>query len=93
MRVRCEVREHLLAILVEDEGPGIDPEMLEAIFEPFVQLSTGLTRKAEGSGLGLAISRELARLMGGDVTVDSTAGKGSTFTLTLPLSPPTVPVL
>jgi signal transduction histidine kinase len=93
VRVRCEVREHLLAILVEDKGPGIEPDMLEAIFEPFVQLSTGLTRKAEGSGLGLAISRELARLMGGDVTVESTAGEGSTFTLTLPLSPGTVPVL
>ena len=93
VRVRCEVRDHLLAILVEDEGPGIEPGMLETIFEPFVQLSTGLTRKAEGSGLGLAISRELARLMGGDVTVESTAGEGSTFTLTLPLSPPAVPVL
>jgi signal transduction histidine kinase len=87
--VRCEVRDHLVAILVEDTGPGIREDMLDAIFEPFVQLSTGLTRIAGGSGLGLPISRELARLMGGDVTVASEEGKGSTFTVTLPLSPPT----
>ena len=90
--VRCEVRDHLVAILVEDNGPGIRPDKLEAIFEPFVQLSTGLTRTADGSGLGLPISRELARLMGGDVTVESVEGEGSIFTVTLPLSPPTIPI-
>ena len=91
--LHCEVRDHLVAIVVADKGQGIDEAMLEAIFEPFVQISTGLTRTADGSGLGLAISRELARLMGGDVTVQSVKGEGSTFTLTLPLSPPSVPVL
>jgi len=91
--VRCEVREHLVAIMVEDKGRGINEDKLEAIFEPFVQLSTGLTRTADGSGLGLSISRELARMMGGDVTVESKEGEGSVFTLTLPMSPPTVPVL
>jgi signal transduction histidine kinase len=91
--VRCEVRDHLVAVIVTDEGQGIDEAMLDAIFEPFVQISTGLTRTADGSGLGLAIRRELARLMGGDVTVESVAGEGSTITLTLPLSPPSVPVL
>ena len=91
--VRCEVREHLVAILVEDKGRGISEDKLEAIFEPFVQLSTGLTRTADGSGLGLSISRELARMMGGDVSVESREGEGSVFTLTLPMSPPTVPVL
>ncbi len=91
--VRCEVRGHLVAISVGDEGQGIDANMLEAIFEPFVQISTGLTRTADGSGLGLSISRELARLMGGDVSVQSQSGSGSTFTLTLPLSAPSVPVL
>jgi signal transduction histidine kinase len=93
VRVKCEVIEHLVAIHVEDDGHGIAEDKLEAIFEPFVQLSSGLTRTAEGSGLGLSISRELARLMGGDVTVESTLGKGSTFTLTLPMSLPTSPVL
>src|SRR5688500_17561608 len=93
VRVCCEVREHLVAIMIEDEGLGISSDKLETIFEPFVQLSSGLTRTADGSGLGLAISRELARMMGGDVTVKSTAGEGSVFTLTLPLSAPAVPVL
>ena len=88
VRIRCEKIEHLAAIHVEDDGHGIAEDKLEEIFEPFVQLSSGLTRTAEGSGLGLAISRELARLMGGDVTVESTLGKGSTFTLTLPMSAP-----
>ena len=88
VRIRCEKIEHLAAIRVEDDGHGIAEDKLEDIFEPFVQLSSGLTRTAEGSGLGLAISRELARLMGGDVTVESTVGKGSTFTLTLPMSAP-----
>jgi signal transduction histidine kinase len=89
----AEPRDHLVAIMVEDEGKGIDAENLETIFEPFMQISAGLTRTAEGSGLGLAISRELARLMGGDVTVESEPGEGSVFTLTLPLSPAGVPVL
>ncbi len=91
--VKCEVRGHLVAINVEDKGRGISQDKLETIFEPFVQLSTGLTRTADGSGLGLAISRELARMMGGDVTVASKEGEGSVFTLTMPMSPPTVPVL
>lgn len=91
--VQCGVREHLVAITIEDEGPGISPDNLETIFEPFVQLSTGLTRTSDGSGLGLAISRELARLMGGDVAVESVEGKGSVFTLTLPLALPGVPAV
>lgn len=90
--VNAEAREHLVAIIVSDAGKGIEKDLQEAIFEPFMQISAGLTRTAEGSGLGLAISRELARLMGGDVTVDSEPGSGSKFTLTLPLSPIGMPV-
>jgi len=74
----------VVSIDVTDTGPGIPATKLEAIFEPFVQLGGNLTRVAEGTGLGLAISRELARAMGGDVTVRSTLGAGSSFTLTLP---------
>ncbi len=92
VKVSAEPRDHLVAIMVEDEGKGIQGDKLEAIFEPFMQLSSGLTRTAEGSGLGLAISRELARLMGGDVTVQSHVDRGSRFTLTLPLSPSSVQV-
>jgi signal transduction histidine kinase len=93
VRVRCEVKEHLVAVHIDDDGHGIAQDKLEEIFEPFVQLSSGLTRTAEGSGLGLAISRDLARLMGGNVTVQSELGKGSTFTLTLPMSSPGAQVL
>lgn len=69
---------------MSDTGRGIAPQMLETIFEPFVQEHADLTRTVQGTGLGLAISRHLARGMGGDVIVRSALGKGSTFTLRLP---------
>ena len=69
---------------VEDTGIGIPPGEIETIFAPFVQIETGHTRQVDGSGLGLTISRRLARLMGGDITVKSTPGSGSTFTLWMP---------
>ncbi|HEX8362503.1 MAG TPA: ATP-binding protein, partial [Longimicrobium sp.] len=85
--VECAPRDDLVAISVSDTGIGISPERLESIFEPFVQVDARLTRTEEGVGLGLAISRNLARGMGpgADLTVNSTPGTGSTFTLTLPL--------
>jgi signal transduction histidine kinase len=69
---------------VTDTGRGIATDQLQAIFEPFVQVGARLTGKDEGTGLGLAISRDLARGMGGDLTVESTVGVGSIFTLTVP---------
>ena len=71
-------------IRVEDTGPGIPPDLIGRLFEPFVQGDSALTREVGGSGLGLAISRRLARLMGGDITVRTKAGGGTTFTLWLP---------
>ena len=84
VRVDWDATPEQVRIHVRDNGPGIPSDKLEAIFEPFVQLGGSLTRVAEGAGLGLAISRELSRAMGGDVTVQSELGNGSTFTVTLP---------
>jgi Histidine kinase-, DNA gyrase B-, and HSP90-like ATPase len=75
----------LVEISVRDSGIGIAPEWHESIFELFQQVDGGTTRKYGGTGLGLAICRNLARAMGGDIRVDSEAGQGSTFTITLPL--------
>ena len=84
IEVHCESAEDVVAIHVIDNGHGIALEKLNAIFDPFVQVDSRLTRTHEGVGLGLAISRDLAQGMRGDLTVESTPGRGSTFTLTLP---------
>jgi signal transduction histidine kinase/ActR/RegA family two-component response regulator len=72
---------------VQDTGLGIDAAETAKLFQRFSQLEAGSTRKFEGAGLGLEISMGLARLLGGDITVDSMAGEGSTFTLRIPLQP------
>jgi hypothetical protein len=69
---------------VRDTGVGIPPDRLDAVFEPFVQVDATLTRVHGGTGLGLAISQELARGMGGNITVQSTLGLGTEFTVTMP---------
>ena len=74
----------MVAIAVADTGAGIAADARERIFEPFVQLDRTLTSLHEGLGLGLSISRDLARGMGGDLTVDSRLGEGARFTLSLP---------
>jgi signal transduction histidine kinase len=75
-----------LTVRVTDTGRGIPAESQARIFERFYQVDGSLTRSTEGTGLGLAISRSLARMMGGDVTVASRLGVGSTFTLTVPFA-------
>src|SRR5690348_13350600 len=80
------VDTNVVRLRVMDTGAGIPPDKVERIFEPFVQLQPGRTRRHEGTGLGLAISRDLARAMHGEISVDSAVGTGSTFVLSLPRS-------
>ena len=79
---KCD--EDLLRISVVDSGIGISEEALARIFDEFQQADASTTRQYGGTGLGLAISRNLARLLGGDLTATSEPGKGSTFSLTIP---------
>lgn len=75
-----------IRVSVSDAGPGIAAESHERIFQPYEQVAG--VAKGRGTGLGLALSRQLARMMGGDITVESTAGQGATFNLDLPTAVP-----
>ena len=82
--LECEEDDEMIYIIVRDDGRGIPPDKLDAIFEPFVQVTRDYASPQQGTGLGLSISRDLARRMGGDLTVESEYGKGSKFRLALP---------
>ncbi len=82
--VTAAVENGCLNVCVSDTGIGIDSEEIEKVFEKFYRSRNPQAANVKGSGLGLAIAREVARLHGGDITVESDLGKGSTFTLTLP---------
>jgi len=84
IRAECSATTDTVTIRVSDTGIGIATEKHEAIFEPFIQLRESLSDRESGVGLGLAISRDLARAMHGDLTVESSEGKGARFTLSLP---------
>jgi signal transduction histidine kinase len=84
VHVELKGGQDFLELVVADSGEGIPEDRLEEIFEPFVQVDQSNTREKGGTGLGLAICRRLAQLLGGDVTVRSTRGSGSTFILRLP---------
>ncbi len=83
-RARANGRDESLVFDVSDTGIGMTLKQQEHLFEAFTQADAGTTRKFGGTGLGLAITRHFCRMMGGDVTAQSEAGKGSTFTLWLP---------
>lgn len=74
----------MVAFTVHDTGIGIAPDAMQRLFQPFTQLDSRLSRQHEGTGLGLVLVRRLAQLHGGDVTVQSTPGSGSSFTISLP---------
>ena len=81
------IQQPRLAFEVHDSGIGIASTQLEVLFAPFVQVDASTTRKAGGTGLGLTICRRMARLLGGDVSVDSLPGLGSVFTVTIGTGP------
>lgn len=81
----CAIQGEKLAVSVVDTGIGIKQENLISLFNPFFQVETGLNRQFEGTGLGLSICKRLVEILGGQISVQSEWGKGSTFTFTLPL--------
>ncbi len=85
VRIETSCRAGSVLLTVHDTGPGIDAETQQRLFTPFSQADESVTRRYGGTGLGLSICRELAQLMGGEVGVDSTPGRGSSFWAELPL--------
>jgi PAS domain S-box-containing protein len=77
--------DNQVEISVADTGPGIPEDQQESVFQPFTQVDSGPTRRHGGAGIGLAVAREITELMGGRIALESTQGKGSTFTVYLPL--------
>jgi len=81
--VWCDAEQEMMYTTVEDTGIGIEQKMIEKVFESFTQADKSTTRKFGGTGLGLTLSRRLAKMLGGDLTVESTPGKGSKFTMSV----------
>ncbi|HMG94675.1 MAG TPA: HAMP domain-containing sensor histidine kinase, partial [Gemmatimonadaceae bacterium] len=88
VRLGCAVNASTLEVRIADTGVGIAAANIEDVFEPFWQAEQTATRKTGGTGLGLSVTRKLARLLGGDVTVASRMGAGTTFLLTIPMKAP-----
>ncbi len=90
--VRVEATAEGVRISVRDTGIGIAQEALDRIFQPFTQADAGITRQYGGTGLGLALTRKLCEAMQGELTVESTVGLGSLFSVGLPLAPVSPPL-
>jgi len=85
--LQAEAARGRLLVSIRDTGIGMSPGELQRLFKPFQQVDGSITRRFGGTGLGLALSQRLAQAMGGLITVESEKGKGSVFTLRLPLLP------
>jgi len=88
--LRRELSGDLVVFKVTDHGIGMTPEHLDKAFEPFTQADSTTSKRFGGTGLGLSITREFCRMMGGDITVASELGVGTTFTMTLALNAKTI---
>jgi two-component system phosphate regulon sensor histidine kinase PhoR len=86
IHLRARQKESKIMISVEDQGMGIAKKHLPRLFERFYRVDKARSRTMGGTGLGLAIVKHIAQAHGGDITVDSTLGKGSTFTIHLPVN-------
>ncbi|MBA3838459.1 MAG: two-component sensor histidine kinase, partial [Zymomonas sp.] len=82
--VRLEVTKEAVAIIVADQGPGIPPDKLDAVFDAFTRLETSRNRDTGGAGLGLALARAIVREAGGEISLANRAGGGLDATITLP---------
>jgi signal transduction histidine kinase len=87
IRIHCAIEDSTMRMSVADMGIGIKAADLRLLFQPFFQCDSSLRKRHEGTGLGLHLSQKLAVLLGGKLVVESKYGKGSTFTLILPLTP------
>jgi signal transduction histidine kinase len=85
VNLHCVRDQEWVVTAIRDTGVGIHPQHHQTIFEPFRQADTGLARKHEGTGLGLTICKRLVERLGGTISMESTPGRGSTFTVRLPL--------
>lgn len=90
--LRAAAEKRTITFVIEDTGEGIPADKVRAIFEPFTQADSAMTRRHGGTGLGLTISQQLAELMGGELLLESHPGQGSRFTLRLPLEEAETPV-
>lgn len=93
VKVSAQFQENKFSFTVEDTGRGIPASKLEHIFDRFYQVEASDSSHAEGTGIGLALVKEYTELMRGIIHVESTPGKGTVFTVTLPLQPSTMPVV
>lgn len=83
--ISCHATGDYLQMKIADTGIGIEKENIVQLFEPFMQIDTGLTRKHEGTGLGLSICKKLVEMLNGKIEVESVFGSGSTFTISIPI--------